>query len=237
MNAVNPLQCARRSMLYRWHERHDASFIEHAGAIVVANYAGGLAEPSAARELGLCDLSTFPRWGVTGRGAPASLTDVGFDVPPVVNRSARQVNGDILARLSDHEYLLLSTGQLIAAEPPAGFPYLRDHAAGPVYELPRQDSHAWFALTGRKASTILAGICGVDMRDVAFADGDVAQTSIARVSAVVLRSDLGDSPCFFILVSSTAAEYLWDAIAGTMDMPDAAVIGMHALGSLVEQEA
>src|SRR5210317_2281073 len=184
MNAVNPLQCARRSMLYRWHERHDASFIEHAGAIVVANYAGGPAELAAARELGLCDLSTLPRWGVTGRGATASLTDVGFDVPPVVNRSARQVNGDVLARLSDHEYLLLSTGLLITAEPPAGFPYLGDHAAGPVYELPRQDSHAWFALTGRKAPTILAGICGVDMRDVAFADGDVAQTSIARVSAV-----------------------------------------------------
>ena len=237
MNAVNPLQCARRSMLYRWHERHDASFIEHAGAIVVANYAGGPAELAAARELGLCDLSTLPRWGVTGRGATASLTDVGFDVPPVVNRSARQVNGDVLARLSNDEYLLLPTSLLVTAEPPAGFPYLGDHAAGPVYELPRQDSHAWFALTGRKAPTILAGICGVDMRDVAFADGDVAQTSIARVSAVVLRTDLGDSPCFSVLVSSTAAEYLWDAIAGAMAIPGGAVIGMHALGSLVEQEA
>ena len=237
MNAANPMQCVRRSMLYRWHERHGASFVEHAGAIVVAGYGADAVEAPAARELGLCDLSTLPRWGVTGRGATASLTDVGFDLPPVVNRSVRQVNGDLLARLSDHEYLLLATGQLIAAEPPAGFPYLRDHAAGPVYELPRQDSHAWFAITGRQASAALATICGVDMRDVSFKDGAVAQTSIARVSAVVLRNDLGDSPCFFILASSTAAEYLWDAIAGAMDMPGAAVIGMHALGSLVEQEA
>ena len=234
MNAVNPVQCVRRSMLYRWHERHEASFVEHASAIVVANYAADAAELATARELGLCDLSTLPRWGVTGRGATAWLTDSGFDVPADVNRAAQQVNGDVLARLSDHEYLLLSTSSLVTAEPPAGFPYVQDHAAGPVYELPRQDSHAWFALTGRKASTILASICGVDMRDATFMDGAVAQTSMARVSAVVLRSDLGDTAGFLVLVSSTAAEYLWDAIAGAMAMPGGAAIGIRALNRLVE---
>jgi sarcosine oxidase subunit gamma len=237
MNAVNPLQSARRSMLYRWHERHGASFVEHAGAIVVANYATDAVEMSAACELGLCDLSTLPRWGVTGRGATASLKDTGFEVPAGVNRSVRQVNGDVLARLSDDEYLLLPIGLLIAAEPPAGIPRVQGHAAGPVYELPRQDSHSWFALTGRKASTILATICGVDMRDVAFVDGAVAQTSIARVSAVVVRNDLGHSPCFFVLVSSMAAEYLWDAITGAMDVAGGAAIGIRALSSLIEREA
>lgn len=234
MNAVNPVQSVRRSMLYRWHERHGASFVEHAGAIVVASYAANTAEVPAARELGLCDLSTLPRWGATGRGATAWLTDAGFDVPATANRAARQANGDVLARLSNDEYLLLSTSLLIAAEPPAGMPDVHDNAAGPVYELPRQDSHAWFAVTGRKASAALATICGVDMRDVSFVDGAVAQTSIARVSAVVLRSDLGDSPCFFVLVSSTAAEYLWDAIAGAMVGPGGAHIGTRALGTLAE---
>jgi sarcosine oxidase subunit gamma len=208
-------------MLYRWHERHGASFVEHAGAIVVASYAANTAEVPAARELGLCDLSTLPRWGATGRGATAWLTDAGFDVPATANRAARQANG-------------LSTSLLSAAEPPAGMPDVHDNAAGPVYELPRQDSHAWFAVTGRKASAALTTICGVDMRDVSFVDGAVAQTSIARVSAVVLRSDLGDSPCFFVLVSSTAAEYLWDAIAGAMVGPGGAHIGTRALGTLAE---
>ena len=124
MNAVNPVQCARRSMLYRWHERHEASFVEHAGAIVVANYAADAAELAAARELGLCDLSTLPRWGVTGRGATASLTDVGL-------RRARQTSTVPRGRstaMSWPDCPTMSTccsqpASLVTAEPPAGFPY------------------------------------------------------------------------------------------------------------------
>lgn len=236
MNAVRPTQRARRSMLYRWHESHGASFLECGGAIVVANYAADAAEARAVRDLGLCDLSTLRRWGVTGRGATARLADIGFDVPADANRAARQPNADILARLSNDEYLLLATGMLHGAEPSTGISDAGDHAAGPVYGLPRQDSHCWFAVTGRRAAAMLATVCAVDMRDSAFADGAIAQTSVARVSAVVLRCDLRDCPCYFVLSSSTAAEYLWDAIAGAMDAPGAAVIGVRALSALVAKE-
>ncbi len=237
MHAVNPAQHARRSMLYRWHESHGAAFVEHAGAVVVANYADDAAEEAAARELGLCDLSTLPRWGVTGRGATAWLTDNGFTVPDRPNRAMRQGDARMLARLSNDEYLLLATDLLAADATSIGFPDVPDHAAGPVYGLPRQDSHSWFAVTGRRASATLATLCGVDLRAVACGDGDVAQTSIARVSAVVLRHDLGHSPCFSVLCSSTAAEYLWDAIGGALAQPGGAVIGIRALDALCAQGA
>ncbi|NIV18245.1 MAG: sarcosine oxidase [Woeseiaceae bacterium] len=237
MSAVNPLQRKRRSMLYRWHERHGASFAEHAGAIIVANYSADADERSAASELGLCDLSTLPRWGVTGRGATAWLADRGWEVPTRANRASWQANADVLARLSDDEYLLLASGLLAGDEAPDGIPDAPGHASGPVYGLPRQDSHSWFAVTGHRAPALLATVCGVDMRDAAFGNGAVAQTSIARTSAIVLRADLGDTACYFVLGGSTSAEYLWDALAGALEAPGGAVIGIRALRSLFKRQS
>ena len=235
MNAVNPSQRQRRSMLYRWHERHGAAFVEHAGVIVVAHYATEAGEASAARELGLCDLSTLPRWGVTGRGATTWLEEAGFDVPESVNRAVRQADADVLARLSSDEYLLLAAGLLAGDAVPGDLPDTVSAASGPVYTLPRRDSHAWFAVSGQRAPELLATVCGVDLRDAAFRDGAVAQTSVARVSAVLLRADLGVTPCFFVLGSSTAAEYLWDSLAGALPAPGGALIGVRALQRLLLQ--
>ena len=237
MSAVKPSQRQRRSMLYRWHERHGAAFVEHAGAVVVANYAGAAAEMRAAGTLGLCDLSTLPRWGVTGRDATAWLADAGFDVPGSANRAVRQADGGLLARLSDNEYLLLATGLLTDANVAGGIPDPGDAAAASVYGLPRQDSHSWFAISGSRAQALLATVCGVDLRDAAFGDSAVAQTSIARVSAVLLRADLGDTPCFFVLGSSTSAEYLWEALAEGLHAPGGAVVGIHALQAVPGQRA
>jgi sarcosine oxidase subunit gamma len=222
-------------MLYRWHERHGARFIEHGGTIVVASYATETIEASAARKLGLCDLSTLPRWGVTGKGATAWLEDAGLEVPGSVNRAVRQAGADVLARLSDSEYLLLASGLLAGAAGSRGIPDPGDAAADSVYGLPRRDSHGWFAVSGSWAQALLATVCGVDLRDVAFGDGVVAQTSVARVSAVLLRADLGGTPCFFVLGSSTSAEYLWDALAGGLEAHGGAVVGIHALQRLSEQ--
>jgi sarcosine oxidase subunit gamma len=232
MDAASPTQHQRRSMLYRWHRRHDATFVEQAGAIVVADYAGNADEMSAAHELGLCDLSTLPRWGVTGRGATGWLEDAGFVVPGSANRAVCQGNGDLLARLSDNEYLMLGRSLLVGATGPSRVPDFSDAAADSVYWLPRQDSHAWFAVSGTRARESLATVCGVDLGEHVFADGAVAQTSVARVSAVLLRADLGHTPCFFVLGSSTSAEFVWDALARVRGTSDVTAVGIHALQGL-----
>ncbi len=174
---------------------------------------------------------------MTGRGAAAWLAGAGFDVPGCTNRAARQGDGSLLARLSDNEYLLLAAGLLAGAGASGGIPDPGDAAGDPVYGLPRQDSHSWFAVSGIRAQALLATVCGVDLRDAAFGDGAVVQTSIARVSAVLLRTDFGDTPCFFVLGSSTSAEYLWDALAGGLDAPGGAVVGIHALRALSVQRS
>lgn len=57
--------------------------------------------------------------------------------------------------------------------------------------MPRPETNAWCAITGQHAATMLAKMCGVDLRPKAFANGAVAQTSVARMSAIVIRRDLG----------------------------------------------
>lgn len=55
------------------------------------------------------------------------------------------------------------------------------------YLLPRQDSHAWMMLTGDYVSAIMAKLCGVDLSSEEFKPGQIVQTSVARINAIVLN--------------------------------------------------
>jgi len=101
-----------------------------------------------------------------------------------------------------------------------------------VYSLPRRDSHCWFALTGEHASATLAKLCGVDLRTHKFAECSVAQTSLARVNAIIVRHDLATTACWFVLSDVSSAEYLWDALLDAMVQLKGSAVGMAALQAL-----
>lgn len=221
----------RRSMLHRWHRRKGAQFVERDGSLVVTRYGTEADEGPAARKLGLCDLSGMPRTGVTGPGATDWLTTLGLNVPETPNRAARQAGGDALMRLSANEYLLLGTRWLKRDGSPADFTEFSDRPDRRIYALPRLDSHCCLALTGAQAVEALSKICAVDFRLHVFADGDVAQTSMAHLSAIVVRHDLRECPCFLVLLNSVAAEYALEAILDAMAEFDGMPVGLRALRS------
>lgn len=227
-----PLQ--RRSMLHRWHRLKGARFAEDGGSLPVVRYGTKADEVSAARGLGLCDLTTMPRTGVTGPGATDWLAHRGFRVPLSPNLATRQANGDALVRLSDNEYLLLATRLLRHGGSPAGFEIFSDRPARRMYALPRLDSHCCLALTGTRAVELLSKICAVDLRPRVFADGGVAQTSMAHLSAIVVRHDLSECPCLLMLVSSVAAEYALEVILDAMAEFNGTPVGLHALQSCAD---
>ncbi len=66
------------------------------------------------------------------------------------------------------------------------------------YPLPRQDSHACFGLTGGNVPGMLAKLCAVDLRPQKFNNLSVAQTSIARVASIVIRSNISGI-CSYLL--------------------------------------
>jgi len=100
------------------------------------------------------------------------------------------------------------------------------------FPMPRDETHAWLAVTGAHAAAMFAKICGVDLRPRAFPQGRVAQTSIARLNGVIVRDDRGGVPLFHLLADCAAAEYLWDCLLDAMAEFDGRPVGLTTLRGL-----
>jgi sarcosine oxidase subunit gamma len=175
----------------------------------------GERSPRVDVRLKLIDLSLVPRWGLKGRGVSAWLSRNGASLPSADNRAERQADGSLLARLSPAEVLVLAAldRQASLAEAMERIPPEGEDACYPV---PRRDSHCWFVAVGEDAHKMFAKLCAVDLAPDRFADGQIAQTSVARLSAIVVRNDLKDALSFFLLADSASAEYLWDCLLDAM---------------------
>jgi sarcosine oxidase subunit gamma len=220
----------RRSPVQRLTDAAAATYAAIGDGGVALRYAGGADEVAAARSLALADVSVLPRVGFKGADAPEWLVANGCEIPARPNRAQRQPNGTLVARLSEQEHLILSS---LAGE---GIESLASRWSMDLgircYLLPRDYSHFWFVLCGRDASATLAKVCGVDMRVDKFADGNIAQTSIARISAVIVRSDLGGTPAFHLLADIASAEYLLVAMLDAMAELRGGLVGVEALRAL-----
>lgn len=223
----------RRSQLYRRHVEEGAQFEQEADSLVVVVYPNTADEQQQAAHLGLADLSTLPRAGFKGPGAPYWLEQQGAQLPETPNRAQVQDDGALIARLSHEELLILSDLSLLSSLPNSLRKYWSMDTAEKTYSLPRGDSHCWFALTGEHGAETFAKVCGVDLRAEKFADGHIAQTSLARVNAIIVRNDLGTAPCFYILSDVSSAEFLWDCLLDAMQEFEGSPVGIAALRNLV----
>jgi sarcosine oxidase subunit gamma len=79
---------------------------------------------------------------------------------------------------------------------------------------------------------MVAKICGVDLRPGKFADGRIAQTSMARMNGVVIRDDQGETLAYHLLGDSASAEYLWGCLIDAMAEFDGAPVGLAAVRAL-----
>lgn len=241
MSIADPTTSARRSPLTHWHKNNRAIFTMIGSSSVVESYEpkdGSINEQRQAKELAICDLSTLPRTGFKGKGASMWLGEQGLHLPSSSNSAVIQSSGSLIAKLSDQEALILS--DIFALSNDVGNLVNRstsDHRelTQQTYILPRGDSHCWFTVTGSKASEMFSKICAVDLRTHKFLLGSVAQTSLARVSSVIIRHDFGDTPCFYVLSDISSAEFLWDCLLDAMYEYDGVNIGINALQSLIDK--
>jgi sarcosine oxidase subunit gamma len=153
-------------------------------------------------------------------------------MPLADNRAELQQDGSLLARLAPTEVLVLApiVGKSVVAEAierigPAG--------ENACYLAPRRESHCWFVVVGNDAGKMFAKLCGVDLLPGRFAADQVAQTSVARVNAIVIRHDLGGLLAFFVLADSASAEYLWDCLLDAMAEFSGTVCGADAIVDLL----
>ncbi|MEM7084016.1 MAG: sarcosine oxidase [Pseudomonadota bacterium] len=220
----------RRSLLAKTHERSGATLRVWHDQIVVAHYGAPRDERDAAAHLALCDLSTLDRTGFKGPDTPAWLADQSVSIPSTPNAVVAQ-SGLITARLSWEEHLFLrapfkapSAHPIWQVEPPT-------HR---VYPLPRQDSHAWLYVCGDHAPLMLSYLCAVDFSDPAFTG--VAQTSVAKLNAIVIQDPTSARPGFHLLCDQPSVDYWWQAVMDAAAPLNGQVVGVDALlGSTQEQ--
>ena len=230
---AHPTDFAVRSFNYRTLANEGARFGELANAAIALDYGGSSEEETAqARKLGLADVSTLPRTGFKGRQAIAWLRTQDIQIGDANNQVFAQADGTLIARLADTEAVVLGAisgnsercttlNDAWGAEQPAR-----------CFDVPRQDSSAWFLLTGAHVSEMFAKICGIDMRLDKFPNGSIAQTSIARMNAIAFRQDITDTPVFHLVFDSASATYLWGCLKDAMAEFDGAPVGHNAILAL-----
>lgn len=234
---IEPNAQLRRSLVYRKLRDLGARFAPINGGAVAIDFGEDVEDESRlARRLAIADLSPLPRTGFKGAGAVEWLQSQGVAVGPESNRGYRQARGETALRLAPTEILLIDSltgsggfiGKLDAA-----WSWSAEKPRRPIgYPMPRADSHCWFTISGEHAATMFSKICGVDLRPAKFASGSIAQTSLAKMSGIVLRQDFGSVLGFHLLADSASADYLWDCLIDAMSEFDGGPIGLKALREL-----
>jgi sarcosine oxidase subunit gamma len=235
--AVSPTAVPRRSFIHRVLQQAGARFAPvNDGGIAIDFGKPVEAEIAQARRMGIADLSVLPRTGFKGTGAVEWLTGQGLSIGPDSNRAYPQSGGELAARLAPTEIFLIDglggTGDLISRLNSAWSWGSEKPRKLIGYPMPRSESHAWFLVTGEQAPVMFAKICGVDLRSHRFAVGSIAQTSLAKMSAIIIRADLGGAPAFHVLADSASAEYLWVCLLDAMAEFGGAPVGWAAIRQL-----
>lgn len=215
----------KRSTTYRIHNAHASCMRNEAGVIQTYHPDDCLAQ---AQSCAIMDLSELNRFGLRGNASAQLLDSEGLVFPGTPNQATVAENGVTVARLGATECWVLDN-PLKAAK---GMSTLATKIAAQsdCYSLYCQQSHAWFALTGRFLSQLMAKLCGVDLREGAFPEGSVAQTSVARVNAIVIHHSLRGVPVFYLLSDSSSAEYFWSALLDAMQEFKGKPIGLGVFG-------
>jgi sarcosine oxidase subunit gamma len=204
------------------------------------HYGSPDSELGRAQKMAIADLSGLPRTGFKGAGTVDWLQGQGLNIGADSNMAYRQEGGALAARLAPTEIFLIdsldATGALIDKLNTAWSWGTEKPRKLIGYPMPRQDSHAWFMITGTAAPEMFAKICGVDLRPHKFQPGRIAQTSLAKMSGIVIRDDRGAIPAFHLLADVASAEYLWGAVLDAMSEFGGAPVGLQALRRLGEAQ-
>jgi sarcosine oxidase subunit gamma len=225
---VDPGAYLRRSPLRRrletagavWRDLRDVAIAE------------SVADTAAHGGITIADLSPLPRLGFKGRGTIAAAQSRGIVVEPTPNRAFRQPDGGLCLVLAPGEIILLANlagdGERLAQLEASW----RIEDEERTYPLPRRDSHAWLAVAGEATPEMFAKLCAIDLRHDKFADLAIAQTSIAKMSAILVRADIGANPVFHLLVDSAAALYFCDCLLDAADEFSGRIVGLKTLQKL-----
>ncbi|MCP4424358.1 MAG: aminomethyl transferase family protein [Chloroflexi bacterium] len=101
-----------------------------------------------------------------------------------------------------------------------------------VTDVTHGNAELW--LIGPKSAELLSRLCGLDFDDSAFPNGVAKQTSVAKITQLIIRRDLGDAPAFALIGGRSIAAYLWQTILEAGENLDIQPVGNTAIAKLGE---
>ncbi|MDX2306968.1 MAG: hypothetical protein NW216_01885 [Hyphomicrobium sp.] len=218
----------RRTPLRSALDRYDVDWTAIGDAAVVAK-ARSSADP---RALAIADLSPLPRIGFKGRETVPAMQKRGIALEATANRAFRQADGSLCLVLAASEIVMLGplSGDNTAIEKLIGSWSIDDGER--TFPVLRRDGNAWFAISGHKAPQLFAKICGVDVRTTRFVDLSIAQTSIAKLNAILARSDVGSTPVYHLLADSASGLYLFECLMDAASEFGGGICGLNSIREL-----
>ena len=170
---------------------------------------------STAGGLAFADLTLAPRAGIKGPSARSWLEGAGYGSLPPPNFALRRGAGLLLlAMLGESEALLLDrTG----GTPLWSFGSGAALAPG-AYPVPRAEGAFWITVAGGRAPDMFATVCAIDLRPKSFKDLQVAQTMIAKSSAIIIRDDGAGESAFHVLGDISLGPYLVQQLLAAAQM-------------------
>ena len=228
---VDPVAYARRSPLRRRLDKRGCGVGGVCGDVAIAESVGDAPLSS--------DVSASPTcrrcrvWASKAAAPSPPCRRAASRVEATPNRAFRQPDGGLCLVLAPGEVILLSNlagdGERLAQlESELAH---RGRGAHLSAAAPRQPCLAGGSRRGRcpRCSPSSApSTCGADK----FADLAIAQTSIAKMSAILVRADIGANPVFHLLVDSAAAVYFCDCLLDAADEFGGRIVGLKALQKL-----
>ena len=229
-DALTPTDCTRRSNLYRVSASLGAHWTEINGFAAAAHYGDAAGEIAAGANLGIADLTALPRAGYKGWDMAGWAGGQGLDLPEP-NQARAQGDGTLACRLSAGELLLIGAdgGEHAVIDKLAAAWTMEGAVCFPV---PRADTNARIAMTGAQVPHMMAKMCGIDLRAHRFANHQIAQTSVARMNAVMVRKDRGATYAIDMVIDSASIVYMWECLTDAMEEFDGKAVGIDALRAL-----
>lgn len=212
-----PISTAQRlSALHHVHLRHGATMVEEAGWQRPRSYGDPAGEATKARAaVGLLDLSPLGKISVKGTALRATLEAAwpGSTAGADARRAVRPgQGGPLIGGLSEQEVLVLTA----PVDREATLDRLEQCAAATTTAtvdaqvVDVTSGLAGLRVVGPRARDLLRLCTALDVRETQFPNQALAETSLARVHALVVRDDLGGLSAFSIFFDRDYAEFVWD---------------------------
>lgn len=217
------MDISKSSPIEAAHQHLSAKTTAINGMNIATEYEGGSTEATRKQNLGVCDVSAFPRFGIKGANAQSWLSQHKVSIPELANGWTKSTADSLVLRLGNSEFLV--------EDHPASDLCAALNKACPMsdfglYPVPRYDSS--FMLSGQHVLSLLAELCSLDLGPKSLGNQQLFMTQVAGISATVLRQTLNGEDVYRLWCDGTYGAYMWDTLIEIAEEFDGGAVGLNS---------